>query len=231
MGYILKSSDVGTLFSGRNSENSSHTHLHTHAHPPTSAHTRPYPQTPTRICPHPPRTSPHPPIPMHTWACCTHTHAHPLTPAHTCAHPHSLAHTRAHPKHARWCWFWSDQSYVNWPIQKRLEDTKREKGRNKSPLKHFSGLKITQFLERFPAAATAAKESNQRHLDPNNLEANALPTKLWRMLMLTNSSSILDNLHLYPKLSYTHSMKQFSESKYEFFLLGTYKVLQKDIIG
>ena len=46
----------------------------------------------------------------------------------------------------------------------------------------------------------------------------------------TNSTSILDNLHLYPKLSYSDSMKQFSESKYEFFPLGTGKVLQKDII-
>ena len=46
----------------------------------------------------------------------------------------------------------------------------------------------------------------------------------------TNSTSILDNLHLYPKLSYSDSMKQFSESKYELFSLGTGKVLQKDII-
>ena len=40
IGYILKSADVGTLFSGRNSENSSHklpTPAYTHPHPP--AHT------------------------------------------------------------------------------------------------------------------------------------------------------------------------------------------------
>ena len=35
IGYVLKSADVGTLFSRRNSENSSHTHAHTHAHPRT----------------------------------------------------------------------------------------------------------------------------------------------------------------------------------------------------
>ena len=38
----------------------------------------------------------------------------------------------------------------------------------------------------------------------------------------------LENLHLYPKLS--SDSKQFSESKYEFFPLGTGKILQKDII-
>ena len=34
IGYILKSADVGTLFSGRNSENSSNTHSHTLASKP-----------------------------------------------------------------------------------------------------------------------------------------------------------------------------------------------------
>ena len=45
MGYILKSSDVGTLFSGRNSENSSHTHVHTHAYPCTPDHTCVHPHS------------------------------------------------------------------------------------------------------------------------------------------------------------------------------------------
>ena len=40
IGYVLKSADVGTLFSRRNSENSSHTHAYAHAHlrNPPSAH-------------------------------------------------------------------------------------------------------------------------------------------------------------------------------------------------
>ena len=45
---------------------------------------------------------------------------------------------------------------------------------------------------------------------------------------LANSTSILDNLPLYPKLN--SDSKQFSESKYQFFPLGTGKILQKDII-
>ena len=35
IGYVLKSADVGTLFSGRNSDNSSNTHVYTHAYPRT----------------------------------------------------------------------------------------------------------------------------------------------------------------------------------------------------
>ena len=34
IGYVLKSADVWTLFSRRNSENSSHTHAHTPTHTP-----------------------------------------------------------------------------------------------------------------------------------------------------------------------------------------------------
>ena len=39
IGYVLKSADVGTLFSRRNSENSSHTLAHTCTHPRTPTHT------------------------------------------------------------------------------------------------------------------------------------------------------------------------------------------------
>ena len=42
IGYVLKSADVGTLFSRRNSENSSNTTAHTRLHPPTPAHTHPH---------------------------------------------------------------------------------------------------------------------------------------------------------------------------------------------
>ena len=52
IGYVLKSADVGTLFSGRNSENSSHTHVHTHAHPTTHDNTRPHPRWPACAHPH-----------------------------------------------------------------------------------------------------------------------------------------------------------------------------------
>ena len=77
IGYVLKSADVGTLFSGRNSENSSHTCMRTpvqiYAHPRTivhTPHTRAHPHTPTE---------------------------HPCTPAHNRAHLRTLVHTRAHP--------------------------------------------------------------------------------------------------------------------------------------
>ena len=81
------------------------------------------------------------------WKFIPHTFAHPCTPVHTRAHPCTPVHTHPHqPTHAHWCWFWSDQSYVNRPIQKRLERRYKEKGRNKRPLKHISRLKrLTQF--------------------------------------------------------------------------------------
>ena len=79
IGYVLKSAYVGTLFSRRNSENSSHTLAHTHAYPCTPAHTRALPPTPEHTCAYPP-------TPMHT-------RAHPYTLAHTRAHPHTPAHT------------------------------------------------------------------------------------------------------------------------------------------
>ena len=63
IGNVLKSADVGTLFSRRNSENTSHTH----AYPRTPAHTHAHTHT-------------------HTLA---HTPAHSHTPAHTRTHPHT----------------------------------------------------------------------------------------------------------------------------------------------
>ena len=62
IGYVLKSADIGTLFSGRNSENSSKTYAHTSAYPctppiPMQAHAHQrhshtphtYPQMPTDV--------------------------------------------------------------------------------------------------------------------------------------------------------------------------------------
>ena len=95
IGYVLKSADVGTLFSRRNSENSSHTHVYTHAYPRTHqctpAHTCVLPHIPTHTRPHP-RTRAHSRIPAHT-------HAHLCTPAHTRAHPHTPTDTCTHPTH------------------------------------------------------------------------------------------------------------------------------------
>ena len=79
IGYILKSADVGTLFSSRYSENSSHEHTrrhphnftHTCAHQCTPMHTRPY-CAPLHI-------------PTQTLAC-RRTHTYPRTPAHTRPH-------------------------------------------------------------------------------------------------------------------------------------------------
>ena len=78
IGNVLKSADVGTLFSRRNSENTSHTH----AYPRTPVHTRAHPRTPAHTHAHP----------------CTlaHTCAHPCTPSHTCTHPHRPMHTLMH---------------------------------------------------------------------------------------------------------------------------------------
>ena len=87
IGYVLKSADAGTLFSGRNSENSSHTCMLTpvqiYAHPAhlcTPAHTRTHPRN-THVHPH----------------TTEHTCAHLCTPAHTCAHLRTPRYTRAHP--------------------------------------------------------------------------------------------------------------------------------------
>ena len=92
IGYILRSADVGTLFSGRNSENSSHTCMRTpvqiYAHPRTivhTLHTRAHPHT------HTPNTHAHP-------STLVHTRAHPGTPAHTCTYLRTPEHTLAHPR-------------------------------------------------------------------------------------------------------------------------------------
>merc|ERR1712218_565002 len=71
IGNVLKSADVGTLFSRRNSENTSHPH----AYPCTPVHTRAYPCTPSHTCTQP-RT------PMHTLPAHSHTpHTYPLMSA------------------------------------------------------------------------------------------------------------------------------------------------------
>ena len=96
MGYVLKSADVGTLFSGRNSDNSSHTHVYTHAYPPTHQHTPVHTRAHLRT---PAHTRAHPRTPVHTHAyprTLAHTRTHPCTPVHTHAHLHTLMHTRAH---------------------------------------------------------------------------------------------------------------------------------------
>ena len=107
------------------------------------------------------------------------------------------------------------------------------------------------FIEKYVLTQTPVKLKNCFH--KNNYELEELPNAggLWindlgikislndvknlkknqpLKAHFTNSTSNLDNLHLYPKLSYSDSMKPFSKSKYEFFPLATGKVLQKDII-
>ena len=99
IGYVLKSADVGTLFSRRNSENLSHTPAHTCAHPHTPAYTREYPSTPANTRAHPctlTLTHAHPCIP-------THSRAYPHTPMHTCTHSRTPTHTCTHPTHTHWC--------------------------------------------------------------------------------------------------------------------------------
>ena len=92
IGYVLKSADVGTLFSRRNSENSSHTHAYTHAYPRTHQctpmHTRTHLHTPAH-------THAYPSTPAHTRTL-AHTCTHPCTPVHTCAHPRTPTHTHGH---------------------------------------------------------------------------------------------------------------------------------------
>ena len=96
IGYVLKSADVGTLFSRRNSENSSHTHAYPRTHQHTPVHTRTHLRTPAH-------TNKYPRIPVHTRThpgTPMHTRAYPRTPmhnrAHTCAHPRTPAPTHAH---------------------------------------------------------------------------------------------------------------------------------------
>ena len=86
IGYVLKSADVGTLFSSRYSENSSHTHSQT----PTHFYT--HLRTPVHTCAHlstlytPAHTRAHLCIPTHIHVCLPtpeHTHAHPHAPTRT----------------------------------------------------------------------------------------------------------------------------------------------------
>ena len=77
----------------------------------------------------------------HTYPCRAHPHipthnrAHPHTPAHTHTHPCTPPHIPAHGlnliNHMK--------LHVNRPNTKKA---RKEKGRSKSPLNHFSGLKI-----------------------------------------------------------------------------------------
>ena len=94
IGYVqLKSADVRTLFSGRNSENSL-TPVHTRAHQCTPTHSRIHTHLPTQAhtCKNlhkPARTHAH----LQT---CTYPHICLRIPAHTNAHLHTPMHTRAH---------------------------------------------------------------------------------------------------------------------------------------
>ena len=116
IGYILKSADVGTLFSSRYSENSSHAHTRRHSH--TFTHTCAHYCTIVHTYAHPPilRTP-------------THTHAHPFIPAHTQTYPHTHAHmrssSRTHSSSSRWVW--TDQSYVIRPNTKKADRRKKER--------------------------------------------------------------------------------------------------------
>ena len=85
IGYVLKSADVGTLFSSRHSESSS------------QAHTRRHPHTFTNNCAHQctlVHTNAHPP----TLLTPAHTHTQPSIPTHTHTYPRTPKHTRAHPR-------------------------------------------------------------------------------------------------------------------------------------
>ena len=121
IGYVSKSADVGTLFSGRNSKNSSHICMRTpvqiYAHPRTIVHTRTHPHTPTE----------HPCTPAHT-------QAHPRTPRYTHAHPHTSHTYPLMPADAL--------NLINhMKFQVNIDDREIEKGRNKSPLRQ-SATKI-----------------------------------------------------------------------------------------
>ena len=89
IGYVLKSADVGTLFSRRISENSLKIHP-THMHTPMHIRAPPF--------------CPLPPTPMHTYApppahprTPIHTREHLPTPVHTHPHLHTPGHTHAQP--------------------------------------------------------------------------------------------------------------------------------------
>ena len=87
IGYVLKSADIGTLFSNR------YCILKIH---PTHTHTCRLPRTFTHTCTHS-GTLAH--TPTHTCAyqqTPVHTRGHQRTPVHTRAYPCTLAHTCAH---------------------------------------------------------------------------------------------------------------------------------------
>ena len=93
IGYVLKSTDVGTLFSSRYSENSS------------QAHTRRHPHTLTHTCAHQctlVHTNAHSPAlltPAHTHtqpSIPTHTHIPPHTQTHSCSPAHTRSSSRTH---------------------------------------------------------------------------------------------------------------------------------------
>ena len=116
IGYVLKSADVGTLFSSRYSENSSH------------AHTRRHPLIFTHTCAHQ----------------CTlvHNYAYPPT---LCTHTHTLLHTRSSSRtHSSSCsrWVWTDQSYVIRRNTKKAEEEEdRRKRKEQESAESISGLK------------------------------------------------------------------------------------------
>ena len=138
IGYVLKSADVGTLFSRRNSENSSHTPAHTCAHtcvhPRIPVHTRKHPGTPMH-------TRAYPPTPVHTHAQSripAHTHAHLHTPAHTHPHMHTPHTYPLMPANAL--------NLINhMKLQVNIDDREIEKGRNKSPLRQSADQETQLF--------------------------------------------------------------------------------------
>ena len=80
-----------------------------------------------------------------------HKHSQTCTPAHTFAHPHILPDTpHTYPLLILlslnvFGQVWTNHSYLNRPNTKK--GRKREKRRNKSPLKHFSGLKNWELID------------------------------------------------------------------------------------
>ena len=72
----------------------------------------------------------------HTHMCIPmQTHAYLHTPEHTRTHPHKPRHTPNIPAHALNLMNHM-KSYINRPNTKKARRRKKEKGRNKSPLKH-----------------------------------------------------------------------------------------------
>ena len=103
-------------------------------HTRTRAHLCTHPHTPTQ-------TSVHLCTPAYNWVqpgtttTCAHLHTHRNTPMHTRIHLNTPTHISAHAlklmNHMK--------LYINRP--NTIKATEKGKGRNKSPLKHFNGLK------------------------------------------------------------------------------------------